>query len=91
VRGGSAEDVPGNPDYGYAPAAFILANARGLSLRSVEVIWDAPAPAPGRHALWGVNLDDFSLADFRGEASVPGGKLGAVHLERSRMRSASLP
>jgi len=53
-------------DYSTAPAALIFANVRGLSLRDVRVIWDAPGAPSDRHAIYAGGVEDFTISGFAG-------------------------
>ncbi|MBI4877429.1 MAG: glycoside hydrolase family 28 protein [Acidobacteria bacterium] len=84
LRGGTVRKVPGVIDLGSVPAALILAHIRNLDLDGFHVDWDAPAPAPERHVLWGENLDSVRITGFDGRPSRPGGKLAAIQLKDAR-------
>jgi hypothetical protein len=84
VRGGKVQRVPGVQDFGSVPAAMIFAHARDLDLRDVRVLWDAPEPAPERHAIWAGQVDGLTIAGFSGRQAVRGGKVAAIHLKNSR-------
>jgi hypothetical protein len=69
-------------DYSTAPAALIFANVRGLSLRDVRVIWDAPGAPPDRHAIYAAGVEDLTVSGFSGAPA--GSKLAAIGMERVR-------
>jgi hypothetical protein len=78
---GVANIRPSTPDTDYAnvPAALIFANIRGLNLRDLRVIWDAPGEMPNRHALYVARVQDLSIDGFTGAPS--GSSLAAVGLD----------
>jgi hypothetical protein len=70
-------------DYANVPAAMIFANIRGLNLRDLRVIWEAPGgEAPARHALYASRVQDLTLDGFAG--SPAGTALAAIGLDSVR-------
>ena len=84
LQGGTVVAMADALDYGAVPAAMILAHARGIELRDVRVLWDGPAPAPERHAIWGERLEELRIAGFAGRQAASPGKLAAIRLRDSR-------
>jgi hypothetical protein len=84
LQGGTVVPMADALDYGAVPAAMILAHARGVELRDVRVLWDGPAPAPERHAIWGERLEGLVVNGFAGRQSAGRGKLAAIQLKDSR-------
>lgn len=84
LRGGTAQAVPRELDFGNRPAAFIFANARGVELRDVEVIWEPAIAAGERHAIYAKNVEDLDIEGFTGRQAMPEGKLGVIALENCR-------
>ena len=69
-------------DYSTVPAALIFANAQGVDLRDVRVIWDSPAPPQDRHAIYAGRVENFSINGFTGGPA--GDKLAAIGLENTK-------
>jgi len=84
LRGGTAQPVPREQDFGNRPAAFIFANARGVQLQDVAVIWEAAGAAAERHAIYAHNVEDLRVEGFTGRQAVPQGSLGVIALEDCR-------
>jgi hypothetical protein len=84
LRGGTAQTVPREQDFGNRPAAFIFANARGVQLQDVAVIWEAAGAAAERHAIYAHNVEDLRVEGFTGRQAVPQGSLGVIALEDCR-------
>jgi len=80
-RGSSrVSPAPRALDYAPVPAALVFANMRGLDLRDVRVIWDAPGPAQDRHALYAGRVEGLTVEGFAGRAA--GTRLAAIGLEQ---------
>ena len=80
-RGGRAQPVTRETNYGPAPAAMAFANIRGLELDGVRVTWDAPEPMPDRHAIYASGVERLLIRGFRGR---PAGSLAAIGLDRTQ-------
>lgn len=81
-RGSSrVSPAPRELDYAPVPAAFIFANIRGLDLRDVKVIWEAPGPPQDRHAVYAGRVEGLTIQGFAGAAS--GARLAAIGLEKA--------
>ena len=74
--------APREADYSTVPAAMVFANARGVDLRDVRVIWDTPAPPQDRHAIYAGRVEDFSVNGFTGGPA--GAKLAAIGLKKAK-------
>jgi hypothetical protein len=61
---------------------MVFANARGVDLRDVRVIWDTLAPPQDRHAIYAGRVEDFSVNGFAGGPA--GVKLAAIGLEKAK-------
>jgi hypothetical protein len=77
-RGGPHGASDDSPDFGAAPAAFILAHAQDVTFSNVRVVWPDAASAPARHALYAKSVRGLQPAGLRATASranVPAVKL----------------
>jgi len=79
--GGAKSTAKGLPDYGTAPAAFILAYINGVVLDGVTLTWPDSADAPLRRAVYGDHVENAALGGLRGGASRAGES--AIVLEHS--------
>lgn len=80
-RGSSrVSPAPRELDYAPVPAALIFANIKGLDLRDVKVIWDAPGPPQDRHAVYVGRVEGLTIQGFAGAAS--GAKFAAIGQEQ---------
>jgi hypothetical protein len=79
--GGRAQPARPEADFGNVSAAFIFANARGICLDQVRILWDLGEPPLERHALFGAHLEDVRIHGFTGRQSVPGGWLPVISFD----------
>ncbi len=83
-RGGRAQPVTRETNYGPAPSAIAFANVRGLYLDNVRVVWDSQEPPPPRHAIYAARVEDVSIRGFSGRAAEPGGQYAAIGLDQAK-------
>jgi hypothetical protein len=80
---GSSRVRPAGPetDYSPVPAAFILANMRGVKLDNVRLQWDTKETPQERHAIYAGHVENLWISGFAGRQAVPNGKLAAIGLD----------
>lgn len=77
---GSARPVAQRINYGPAPAAFVVANAKGVTLAGIRVYWDVRGDTPQRHALYLSAVRQLMIRGFQGRAAAANSKLAVIGL-----------
>ena len=81
----NVKPVASRVNRGPTPAAFIMSNAKEITLDSVRIRWDAARDAAAqeeRHALYFSEVEGLTITGFQGGPAPANGKLAAIGLER---------
>jgi hypothetical protein len=69
-------------NHGPTPAAWVIANARGVTFDGFRVRWDS-TEAADRHALYMAGVQQVLIRGFQGRPSPANGRLAAIGLDRT--------
>lgn len=81
---GGARAVARRVNHGPTPAAFVVSNARGVTLDGIRIHWDATGDIPERHALYFSGVRQLMLRGFQGREAKRNGELAAIGLHETR-------
>lgn len=69
---------------GPTPAAFVVSNARAVTLDGIRIHWDATGDIPERHALYFSGVRQLMLRGFQGREAKQNGELAVIGLHETR-------